>query len=77
MIKPATGWSEILRYNNKQADKITNPVDQTWLYRYPSPTIITYNWGNEFLDHAFKNDLIKNEYGIKSKFVTTANPQAN
>ena len=76
MIDPTTGWSEILRYNNKQADKITNLVDQTWLYRYPSSTIITYNWGNEFLDHAFKNDLIKNEYGIKAKCVPMENPQA-
>ena len=27
--------------------------------------------------HAFKNDLIKNEYGIKFKCETTENPQAN
>ena len=58
MIDPTTGWSEILRYNNKQVDKITNLVDQTWLCRYPCPTIIVYNQRNELLGHAFKNDLI-------------------
>ena len=36
-----------------------------------------YDRGNEFLGHAFKNDLIKNEYGIKAKCETTANPQVN
>ena len=48
-----------------------------WLYRYPRPTIITYDRGNEFFGHAFKNNLIKNEYGIKAKCETKANHQAN
>ena len=32
---------------------------------------------NEFLGHAFKNYLIKNEFGIKANCATKANPQAN
>ena len=52
-------------------------MEQTWLCRYPRPTIFTYNRGNEFLGHAFKNDLIEREYGIKAKCATTANPKAN
>ena len=76
MIYPSTRWFEIVQYNN-QADTISNLVEQTWLCRYPCPTIITYDHVNEFLGHTFKNDLIKNEYGIKSKCVTTANPQVN
>ena len=36
-----------------------------------------YDRGNEFPGHAFKNDLIKNEFGIKAKFATTENSQAN
>ena len=77
MIDPATGWFEIVWYNDKQAATIANLVAQTWLCRYPGPTIITYDWLNEFLGHAFKNDLIKNEYGIKAKCATTGNPQAD
>ena len=47
------------------------------LCRYTRPTIITYDRGNEFLGHAFKNYLIKTEYGIKDNFATTSNPQVN
>ena len=36
-----------------------------------------YDRRNEFLCCEFKNDLIKNEYGIKSRCATTGNPQAN
>ena len=66
MIDPSTGWFEIVQYNGKQSVKIENPVDKTWLCRYPRPKIITYERENEFLDHAFKNN-IENEYEIKSK----------
>ena len=77
MIDPATGWFEIVQYSDKTAANIANLVEQTWLSRYPRPTIITYDKGNEFLGHAFKNELIQKEYGIKAKCATTANPQAN
>ena len=36
-----------------------------------------YYRGNEFLGHAFNNDLIKTEYGIKTMCTTTANTQEN
>ena len=52
-------------------------MEQTWLARYPRPSIITYDKGKEFLGHAFKNSLIRDTYGIKAKVATTANPQAN
>ena len=58
MIDPATRWFEILRYDDKQASAIANLLDQTWLCRYPCPTIITYT-GEMNLGHAFKNDLIE------------------
>ena len=35
------------------------------------------NRRNKFLCHAFKNDLIENKYGIKSKCAITTNPQEN
>ena len=46
-------------------------VERTWLCRYPHPTIIMHDCGNECLGHAFKNDIIENEKGIKSKCATT------
>ena len=74
MIDPKTGWLETVQYNDKKATTIANLVEKTWLYRYPGTTIITYNRGNEFPGHAFKNDIIKIKYGIKSKCETTAKP---
>ena len=46
MIDPETGWFEIVRYDYKQAATISNVVEQTWLFRYPRPTIIMYDQGN-------------------------------
>ena len=60
MIDPATGWSEIVHYSNKQSVTIENLVEKVWLCRYPHPAIITYDQGNEFLGHTFKNDQIEN-----------------
>ena len=59
MMYPSTGWFEIVKYNYKQDATIVKLVEQTWLCRYPCPTIIEYDQGNEFLGHAFKNDLIE------------------
>ena len=36
-----------------------------------------YECGNEFIGNAFVNDLIINEYEIKSNSATTVNPQVN
>ena len=77
MIDPATNWFEIAEYDDKKAATIADLVEQTWLARYPRPSIITYDKGKEFLGHAFKNSLIRDTYGIKAKVATTANPQAN
>ena len=59
MIDPVTGWFEIVQYSYKQASTIKNLVKKTWLCRYPLPTRVKYNRGNEFLSHAWKNELIK------------------
>ena len=42
-IDPETGWFEIVCNNDKQAAKISNLVEQTWLCNYPGPIIIMYN----------------------------------
>ena len=56
-IYSATGWFEILQYNNKLTAIISNLVDQSWLCRHQSPTITTHNHGNEFLGHSFNNNI--------------------
>ena len=71
IIDLETGWFAIVRYDDEYAATIENLVEKTWLCRYPRPTIITYNGRNELLGHAFKNDIIEREYGIKSKCATT------
>ena len=44
--------------------------------RYPWPRKIQVNNGSEFVGHKFKR-MCKRDYGIKCKFITTRNPQAN
>ena len=76
MIDPATGWFEIVQYLDKKAITIANLVEQTWLARYPRPTVITYDQGTEFVGHEFQHTMAK-EYGIKTRAATTKNPQTN
>ena len=76
MIDPATGWFEIAEYRTKHSISVANIAEQEWLSRYPWPTQITFDRGSEFIGHDFQ-DMIKNDYGIKAKPITTRNPQAN
>ena len=75
MIDPATGWFEMRTIKNKEAATIANLVEQTWLTRYPWPSIITYDKGTEFM--AEFAELVQTDYGITRKGATTRNPQAN
>jgi len=77
MIDPATGWLEIEQYDDRKAISIANVVETAWLTRYPRPDICTVDRGSEFIGRRFKNELMKEEYGITVKVATTANPQAN
>ena len=77
MIDPATSWFEIVQYDDKKSMTVANIVENTWLTRYPRPDICTMDRGSEFIGHAFKKELMQNEYGVVVKFATTANPQAN
>ena len=58
MIDFNNGWFEIVQYNDQHTDTIPNLLEQAWICRYPRPKIFTYDLGNEFLEHAFKNDLV-------------------
>ena len=75
MIDPATGWFEIAEIPSKRADDIINILEMTWLTRYPWPTEIVLDRGQEFAAEVQRT--IKHEYGITTKMITTRNPQAN
>jgi len=75
MIDPATNWVEIQEIPNKRADTIANIIEQTWFTRYPWPTQITFDRGTEFMAEFAK--MVQEDYGIKTKPITTRNPQAN
>ena len=76
MIDPASGWFKIHHYNDKRAITVANIAEQEWPSRYPWPTQITFDRGNEFIGHAFRHTIMHN-YGIKCKPITVRNPQAN
>ena len=76
MIDPATGWFEIKEISSKDAATVAkNLVKLTWLTRYPWPTQITFDRGTKFMAEFAK--MVRNDYGIKAKPITTRNPQAN
>ena len=75
MIDPATGWFEITEIPNKSSDEIANIFEMQWLNRYPWPTQVVMDRGREFMGDVIT--LIRNEYGITRKPITTRNPQAN
>ena len=76
MIDPATGWFEIHEYDDKKSITIANIAEQEWFSRYPWPTQVSFDRGKEFIGHDFQ-DMLKNDYGITRKPITTRNPQAN
>ena len=75
MIDPATGWFEMKEVPSKRADIIANIVEQTWLTRYPWPTIINFDRGSEFMAEFAK--MVKEDYGVTKRPITARNPQAN
>ena len=75
MIDPVTGWFEMAQINNKTAAEVANVAELTWFTRYPYPTKVILDRGKEFM--AEFSQMIKRDYGIKPKPITTRNPQAN
>merc|ERR1712115_427411 len=75
MIDPATGWFEMVQIPCKQADKLSNILEQTWLVRYPWPQKVICDRGSEFM--AEVKAMLKNDYGCNIHPITTRNPQAN
>ena len=75
MIDPVTGWFEIAEIPSKSADEVAIVLEQTWLTRYPWPTEVIMDRGREFRAEVEKT--LRDEYGLRRKFITTRNPQAN
>jgi hypothetical protein len=75
MIDPATGWFEIVEVPTKQADDVSNLLEQTWLSRYPWPLHVVNDRGNEFM--AEVHEMLREDYGCTVNKITTRNPQAN
>ncbi len=75
MIDPSTGWFEIVEIPDKQADTISNLLEQEWLMRYPWPQKVIMDRGREFMGEVVT--MLQNDYGIKRRPITTRNPQAN
>ncbi len=65
MIDPATGWFEMVEYQDKHSISIADLFERTWLSRYPCmANRITYDKGSEFIGHEFKC-MVKEDYGLK------------
>ena len=59
MIDPAKGWIEICTILSACADLVSNQVELAWLNRYPLPSKVIVDHGNEYLAK-FKNTIQAN-----------------
>ena len=75
MINSATGWFEMAKIPNKTAAEIADITKKTWFTRYPLPQQILFDRGTEFTAEFAK--MCHNDYGLKSKPITTRNPRSN
>ena len=75
MIDPVTGWFEMAQIKNKTAAEVADIAEQMWFTHYPYPNKIVLDRGKEFM--AEFAHMIKNDYGITRRPITTRNPQAN
>ena len=75
MIDPATDWIEIHTIPSTCAELVSNVVELAWLTRYPLPSNVIVDRGNEFL--AELKTIIQANYGIIVKPITLINPKAN
>ncbi len=75
MIDPATGLFEIAEIPEKKADVIANILEMTWLTRYPWPKYVIADRGKEFMREV--RDMLRHDYNISRRLITTRNPQAN
>ena len=75
MIDPATNWFEIVQITDKTSEECASELEITWFNRYPLPTEIIMDRGKEFMGEVIR--MLRDNYNIKQKVITTMNPQAN
>ena len=75
MINPATVWFGMAQIHNKTAAEISDITKKNWFTRYPLPQRIVFDRGTKFM--AGFSKMCKNNYSLKSKPITTRNPQSN
>ena len=75
MIDPATGWFKMAQIPNKTAAEIADIAKKPWFSRYPLPQRIVFDRGTKYM--AYFTKMCQNDYGLKSKPITTRNPQSN
>ena len=75
MIDPATGLLEIAEIKTKSADVVANIAEVTWFTRYPWPEKVICDRGRESM--AEFATMIKEDYNVKRKLITTRNPASN
>ena len=75
MIDPSTGSFDMAQIPNKTAAEIADITEKTWFTYYPLPQRIVFDCGTEFMAEFAK--MCHNDYGLKSKPITTRNPQSN
>ena len=75
MINPAKGWLKMAQIPNKTASEIADITKKTWFTTYPLPQRIVFDRGTEFMAEFAK--MCQSYYGLKSKPITTRNPQSN
>jgi len=75
IIDPITRWFKIAEIPAKSADVIADTFERMWLVRYPRPAEVIIDRGHEFM--AEMQRMLRNDYGIRRKLITTRNLQAN
>lgn len=75
IIDTFTGWVEIVPIYNKEMETIGDAFKREWLRRYPRPSRVTFDAGNEFNNEYFTNLLAL--WYVNHNPVTVKNPRAN
>jgi hypothetical protein len=64
----------VQQIENKTAAEVAGICEKTWFTRYSFPQRITLDRGTEFMAEFAK--MVKDDYGLKIKAITTRDPQA-
>jgi transposase InsO family protein len=75
MIDPATGWFEICEIPKRDSFVAATTLEAVWLNRYPWPEQVVLDRGKEFMGEVKR--MLKQDYGLIRRPITTRNPQAN